>query len=89
MGRGNFGQNCPHCGSKSTIRTSKMITKLVREYRFQCNNTDCGHTWVSQLGIVRTITPSNVPDPTVNLPMTLNQRKQTKPEPAAAPPPTG
>jgi len=56
---------CPHCESVANIRTSRPVTRLTRELHCQCTNLECGHTFVSLLEAVRTISPSNTPDPMV------------------------
>lgn len=61
--------NCPHCGSDSTIRTSRPLSETVRESKVQCNNPDCAHTWIAHLAAVRTIAPSMTPNPKVFIPL--------------------
>lgn len=57
--------NCPHCGSKSSIRTSRPISRMTRELYCQCTNLNCGHTFVSLVEVVRTLSPSCIPDPDI------------------------
>jgi DNA-directed RNA polymerase subunit RPC12/RpoP len=59
---------CPHCASKAIVRDSTEITPMVRELRLSCTNEDCGHTFVSQLSVIRTIRPSATPKEGVRLP---------------------
>lgn len=59
---------CPHCGSRSITRDSVEIDLLTRELRCNCENDACGHTMVVQLAVIRTIRPSNTPNPKVILP---------------------
>lgn len=60
---------CPHCkGSMRTI-SSRQLSDLVREIYFDCMNPACGHRCVAQLGIVRTLVPSLMPDKAVTLPI--------------------
>jgi len=56
---------CPHCESVANIRTSRVVSRVTRELHCQCTNLHCGHTFVSLLEAVRTIAPSNTPDPLV------------------------
>ncbi len=51
------------------MRTSKSMTRLVRESYIQCNNIECGHTFVAQLVIVRTLSPSAAPRNDIHLPV--------------------
>lgn len=60
--------HCPHCGGRSIVRTSVAVTELVRELRLNCTNDDCGHSFVSQLSVVRTIRQSARPNPAIRLP---------------------
>lgn len=60
---------CPHCNSKSKIRTSRTISSISRELYYQCNNIDCGHTWSALLSAIRTIVPSQCPNPKVYIPV--------------------
>lgn len=60
---------CPHCkGSMRTI-SSRQLSDLVREIYFDCMNPACSHRCVAQLGIVRTLVPSLMPDKAVTLPI--------------------
>jgi hypothetical protein len=66
---------CPHCEAAASTRTSRKVTALVREVYMQCNNLNCGHTFVAQLSVVRTIAPSNIPRPGLVLPIAPPRRK--------------
>ena len=57
-----------------TIRTSKAITRVTREAFCQCTNLACGHTFVAVMEIVRTISPSAVPDPLIASQLQQSQR---------------
>lgn len=60
--------SCPHCDAKSIVRTSEDVTNMVREIRLECTNGDCGHSFVAQLSVIRTIRPSRQPREGVKLP---------------------
>lgn len=64
-----IGMNCPHCKKRAQVRTSLEITPTMREVYFLCNNLACGHSWVGTLEAVRTISPSGLPNPLINLPI--------------------
>ena len=68
--------NCPHCGGLSLIRTSKQLSKLVREANCQCKNLACGHTFIANVEVVRTISPAAFPDPLIDA--ELKQSAQSK-----------
>lgn len=63
------GMNCPHCNNRAQIRTSHPLTQTMREVYFLCTNLVCGHSWVAHMEAVRTIAPSGIPNPNVNLPV--------------------
>ena len=60
---------CPHCRSKTTIRTSEEISPLTRKQYRQCSNIYCCHSFVVLQSVSATIVPSAIPDPTVNIPL--------------------
>lgn len=64
-----LGMNCPHCDSRATVRNSVPMSPLVRAVYFQCGSIACGHTWKAHIEAVATISPSAIPRPGVNLPI--------------------
>lgn len=60
---------CPHCDGRVRTQTSRQLSRLVREIYFECIDVDCGHRFVAQLGIVRTLVPSLKPRVDVALPI--------------------
>lgn len=71
--------DCPHCGGPAGARTSKLVTPLFKEIRYQCENIDgeepCGHTFVASLTIERTINPSATPNPRIQLPIGATRKR--------------
>ena len=61
--------DCPHCGSRSRVRSSRQQTATVRSASLQCSNVECGHTFGAQLAVTHTIAPSRLPNPDVVLPI--------------------
>lgn len=63
--------NCPHCGEKARIRTSKEMSLLSREVYFVCTNDPaiCGHAWKALLSAVCTTATSRSPNPNVYIPL--------------------
>ena len=59
---------CPHCEARSIVTSSHRETALSRELRYRCTDENCGHTFVAQLVIIRTVVPSIRPNPQVSLP---------------------
>lgn len=68
---------CPHCKAASEIRTSKSVSATMRETIYQCTNAECGHTFVATTEIVRTLSPSATPDPTIHLPLSTHVRRDS------------
>ena len=60
--------SCPHCGDRSIVRDSVQVTPTIRELRLACDNDECGHTFLCQLSVIRTIRPSARPNPAVTIP---------------------
>jgi hypothetical protein len=59
---------CPHCDSKAVARSSKALSATLREIFYQCVDPECGHTYVANLEIVRTLSPSAKPNSAISLP---------------------
>lgn len=59
---------CPHCKNIAYTRSSRMLTEKLQEAFLQCSDLECGHTFVTLTEVVRTLSPSAKPDPTVFLP---------------------
>ncbi|MBC7907015.1 MAG: ogr/Delta-like zinc finger family protein [Rhodospirillaceae bacterium] len=67
-----FGNNvtqCPHCGCHARTLKSDQITPTYREIRYACTNKACAHIFVADLSVVRTLVPSALPNPQVNIPL--------------------
>ena len=66
---------CPHCKASSEIRTGRMVSATMRESIDQCTNVECGHTFIVDAEVSRTLSPSATPDPTVNIPLSTHVRR--------------
>ena len=60
---------CPHCESKAVARSSQQMSATLREITYQCTDVYCGHTYVANLEIVRTLSPSAKPNAAIDLPV--------------------
>lgn len=60
---------CPHCQSRAIARTSREQSRTLREITYQCTDVECGHTYVANLEVVRTLSPSGKPDLALRLPI--------------------
>lgn len=60
---------CPHCGGRAIVRDSAKLDTLTRNMRCVCDDPDCGHVFLAQIGIYRTLRPSLAPNPAVKLPL--------------------
>lgn len=49
---------CPYCQSRAIARSSRELSKTMREIVYACVDPECGHTYVAQLEAVRTLSPS-------------------------------
>ncbi|SDI23924.1 ogr/Delta-like zinc finger family protein [Paraburkholderia phenazinium] len=49
---------CPLCSTRAIARTSRKLSDTMREITFRCDNDECGHVYIAQLEVVRTIVPS-------------------------------
>ncbi|AJG19107.1 ogr/Delta-like zinc finger family protein [Cupriavidus basilensis] len=61
--------DCPHCGTRMHIRTSRPVSLLSRELYVQCPNVECAYTCKMLLSPVHTIAPSIRPNPKAYLPL--------------------
>ena len=66
---------CPHCKCEAIITQSVQVSELCRDLTFRCQNDECGHGFVAQLGILRTTVLSSTPDPKVRLPLSNRLQK--------------
>ncbi|MGF7188581.1 hypothetical protein JOE11_001608 [Robbsia andropogonis] len=48
----------------------------MREVIFQCNNAECGHTYVVTMEFARTLSPSAMPNLALNLPLSPHVRER-------------
>ncbi|PKR55071.1 ogr/Delta-like zinc finger family protein [Thalassospira marina] len=65
----NNSYPCPHCNCGCRTVKSLQQSPLYREITFVCKNPECGHRFVVEMSPVRTITASQIPNPTIQLPM--------------------
>lgn len=72
---GRMPMQCPHCKSPAMIRTSRRVSVLVREIYYQCTNVVCGHTFKATIEIIKTLSPSTMPDPAIAA--QLNPKRRT------------
>lgn len=73
---------CPHCDERATIRTSEQLLPTQREMRAVCENEECGHAFVIDMTVVRTVVPSRIPNPDVHLPFSNPNLTAQRPKPA-------
>ncbi len=67
---------CPHCTSRARAVKSREMTATMREVTYQCTNAHCGHTYVAGLEIMRTLSPSAMPNPLVNIPLSRHVERR-------------
>ncbi|AEY01491.1 hypothetical protein GU3_08675 [Oceanimonas sp. GK1] len=49
---------CRECGSKGRITKTNRLSRDYTELYCQCNEAECGHTWVASVGYRHTLNPS-------------------------------
>lgn len=84
---GRLRMACPHCGSYAAVRKSETLTPTYRELRFVCRNADCGHVWLAGLEAIRTLCPSETPNPAIHIPLSAAIRTaidESSPDPVTA-----
>lgn len=67
---------CPHCRAKSRAVKSREMTLTMREVTYSCTEAHCGHTWVAGLEVMRTLSPSAMPNPAVNIPISSHVQRR-------------
>ncbi len=63
-------------------RTSEQLSPTCREMRLRCEDDDCGHQFVIQVAVIRTVVASRKPNPEVTLPFSNPNLTAQKPKPA-------
>lgn len=71
---------CPHCDGPTRVRTSYLVSAIFRESIVMCQNPACGHTFVVESHIDRTLSPSAIPRPEVNLRVSTRLEAQQESE---------
>lgn len=74
-----FRVKCPHCLSFARARSSDLLTPTYREVRFECQNDACGHIWVAGLEALRTLCPSDIPNPAISIPLATGRAHRSEP----------
>lgn len=59
---------CPHCQFPMNIRSSDRITATVKHLYVHCTNVDCAFSAKWGLAPIHEISPSQMPDPSVDVP---------------------
>lgn len=67
---------CPHCGQNMRIRKSQGLTPVYREAVVECRNVECGFRGKAVFEVTNTLTPSDIPNVTVDLPFAPRLLKQ-------------
>ena len=60
---------CPHCKSPVRAAKSRTMSAMLKEITYQCQNVECGHTFVATLEVSRTVSMSAMPNPEVRIPI--------------------
>jgi hypothetical protein len=52
------------------------MSLTFREVTYQCDNPDCGHTYIVNMEFARTLSPSAMPDLSLSLPLSSHVRER-------------
>lgn len=74
--RGLNTTECPHCRSHCRSVKSRQMARTYREVTYVCTNSACGYVFVASITPVRTLEPSDTPDPEVHIPLTTQRSAQ-------------
>lgn len=64
---------CPHCEGYASVRSSTLITRIVRDVYLRCETLSCGWSGKAQVHYISTITESANPRPGIKLPRAAAQ----------------
>lgn len=70
---------CPHCESKAVAKSKTLISPLIEEIIFRCDDDYCGHSFVARLEIVKTTRPPKNGGRDLDIP-TSNRSKYARTE---------
>lgn len=73
---GGYRCLCPACGEPMFIRKSEKQTETFQTMYGRCNNMVCGATYVGSLEWQYTLSPSGLPLPKVELPLSPSKQRQ-------------
>ncbi|WP_111935860.1 ogr/Delta-like zinc finger family protein [Paraburkholderia bryophila] len=65
---------CPHCRELAIARTSREVSRTMKEIIYQCTDAECSHSFVVMHEAVRTLSPSAKPSAAVSLPISQHTR---------------
>jgi hypothetical protein len=65
---------CPECEARAIARSSRELSKTMREITYTCTDPECGHSYVCTLEAVRALTPSCKSKNNVRLPLSEHAR---------------
>ena len=65
---------CPHCDHRVRAAKSRTMSGMMKEITYMCQNPECGHIFVASLEVLRTLSPSAIPKPGVNIQLSQHVR---------------
>ncbi len=63
---------CPHCGTRSTVKKMRVISRITSELGYQCLNDECRFSFVVVSEIVRALSVPSKPNPEISIPLSTN-----------------
>ncbi|WP_442782546.1 ogr/Delta-like zinc finger family protein [Collimonas fungivorans] len=65
----NIGMCCPFCSTSPRAVKSRVLSSLMKEITYQCQNPYCGYSFVARLEIARTLSVSSIVKPEIKVPL--------------------
>lgn len=65
----NIGLRCPHCSTAPRAVKSRVLSSLMKEITYMCQNPECGYSFVARLEIARTLSISSIAKPEIKVPL--------------------
>ena len=69
---------CPHCRCRALARSSREMSRTFREVSYMCTNIECGHTYIVNMEFSQTLSPSAIPDLSLQLPISSRVRERVQ-----------
>ena len=65
----NIGLCCPFCSTTPRAVKSRVLSTLMKEITYMCQNSECGYSFVARLEVARTLSISSIVKPEIKVPL--------------------